>query len=114
MDFACKKFNLDEIVRCSLTLTKAEFKILEFLMKNSTKKFSSIELANKLNLELSTIQRSMKKMTEKNIVTRSQVNLQKAGYTFVYCICNKIEIKNIIKSTITTWTNRFNQEIENW
>lgn len=114
MNFACKQFNLDDVVRCSLSLTKAEFKILEFLMKNSTKRISSNDISESLKLDLSTVQRSMKKMTEKNIVRRSQINLAGAGYTFVYCICNKQEIKDQIKKIINSWTEKFHSEIENW
>ena len=114
MDFGCKRFNLDEVVRCSLNLTKAEFKILEFLMKNHAKKFESSDIAKALKLDRSTVQRSMKKMTEKNIVRRSQINLEGAGYTFVYCICNKQEIKIFIKSIIRGWVDKFDSEIERW
>ncbi len=114
MDFACKQFNLDEVVKCSLSLTRAEFEILEFLMKNSAKKFHSSDIAKSTKLDLSTVQRSMKKMSEKNIVRRSQINLDGAGYTFVYCVCNKQEIKDLIKATIKGWADKFDSEIERW
>lgn len=114
MNFACKKFNLDETIRCSLNLTKAEFKILQFLMRNNTKRFESKDIARELNLELSTIQRSMKKMNEKEIITRSQVNLENAGYTYSYCICEKQKIKAKIKEIINGWSKIFEQEIERW
>ena len=113
MDFACKSFSLDELIRCSLGLTKAEYKILDFLMKNQTKKFNTEMLSKNLRLDLSTIQRSMKKMNEKKLVKRSQINLS-VGYSFVYCICNKKDIKQIISSNIKNWTDNFYLEIEKW
>lgn len=114
MEFACKNFNLDEIIRCGLNLTKADFKVLEFLMKNSTKRIDSNLLAKELNLELSTIQRSLKGMYEQGLVRRSQINLKSGGYSFVYCVCDKKDIKNKIKEIIQNWTDKFNLEINKW
>lgn len=113
IDFACKKFYVEDIVRCSFNLTKTEFKIFQFMVKNSAKKFSTNNIANSLNIDVSTVQRSMKKMHEKNIVRRSQINLE-AGYNFVYCICDKYEIKKSVKDIIKNWTNKFDKEIEKW
>jgi len=49
IDFACKKFDLKEVIRCSLNFTKTEFKILEYLMENSNKKFTTQEISKYLN-----------------------------------------------------------------
>ncbi len=114
INFACKKIDLNEVIRCSLNLTKAEFKILEFFMKNSSKRFESKEVSKSLNLELSTVQRSLKKMNEKGIIKRSQINLKNAGYTYSYCLCEKKEIKEIIKQTVKGWMENFEKEIKRW
>ncbi len=114
INFACKQFDLEETIRCSFSLTKAEFKIFKFLMKNNTKRFESKELAKELHLELSTVQRSMKKMSENGIIIRSKVNLENAGYTYSYCICEKYKIKNKVKEIIQSQTNKFEEEIEKW
>ncbi len=114
INFACKKVDLNEAIRCSLNLTKAEFKILDFFMKNSAKRFESKEIAIELGLELSTVQRSMKKMNEKGIIKRSQINLEKAGYTYAYCLCEKKDIKEIIKQTVNGWMESFEKEIGRW
>lgn len=114
INFACKKVDLNEVIRCSLNLTKAEFKILDFFMKNSSKRFESKEIAVELGLELSTVQRSMKKMSEKGVIRRSQINLEKAGYTYSYCLCDKKEIKDLIKKTVNGWMGSFEKEIGRW
>jgi predicted transcriptional regulator len=113
MNFACRNFSIDEVVRCSLELTKSEFRILEFLMKHA-KRISSQEIAKTLKLELSTVQRSMKKLSSKKIVRKSQINLSSGGYSFFYCICDKREIKSIIKQIIQKWYNEFDQELNKW
>ncbi len=114
MEFACKKFNLDEIVRCSLNLTKADFKILQFLMKNSSKRIDTNFIASNLDLDLSTVQRSLKKMHQSEIVRRSQINLKFGGYSYAYCICDKKSIKDKIKAIINNWVEKFNTEINKW
>lgn len=114
MEFACKNFNLNEVVRCSLNLSKADFKILQFFMSNPTRRVGTHIISKELNLELSTVQRSLKKMHQNNLVKRSQINLESGGYSFVYCICDKKEIKEKIKGIIDNWTEKFEEEINKW
>jgi predicted transcriptional regulator len=114
MEFACKNFDIEEIIRCGLNLTKADFTILQFLMQNSKNKLDTNIISSKLSLELSTVQRSLKKMYQEKIVKRSQINIKSGGYSFVYCICDKKEIKDKIKGIINNWTEKFNLEINNW
>jgi len=113
MEFACKNFNLEEVIRCSLKLSKSDFKILGLLINNPHKKLDTAFISSKLNLDLSTVQRSLKKMNEQNIVKRSQINLKSGGYFFVYHSDTK-EIKKAVKEIINNWVNKFNFEIERW
>ena len=53
IDFACKKFDIQEVVKCSLGLSKSEFKMLKFLIENENQ-FTTEELAEALNLDKST------------------------------------------------------------
>jgi predicted transcriptional regulator len=114
MEFACKNFNIEEVIRCSLRLTKSDYKILKLLMENSNKKLDTNYIASKLNIDLSTVQRSLKKMNERKLVRRSQINLEKGGYSFIYCICDKEEIRYSVKKIIYNWVDKFNSEIERW
>ena len=34
IDFACKRFEMSEVIKCSLALSKAEFKLFDFFIKN--------------------------------------------------------------------------------
>lgn len=114
MEFACKNFDLDRIIRCGLSLTKADFRILEFLMKNPKKKIDTNLLSRELNLDLSTVQRALKKMYEQQLVKRSQINLPSGGYSFVYYVCDKKEVKGKVKRIIKEWTDKFDLEINRW
>ena len=85
IDFACKKFDLEEVVKCSLGLSKSEFKLLKFLIEND-KEFTTEKLSEKLKLDKSTIQRAVKKMHEKGLIRRGQINQSVGGYVFLYRI----------------------------
>ena len=114
IDFACKKFDIEEIVKCSLNLSKSDFNILKFLLKNSANKFSTEEIASKLNLDQSTIQRSVKKLYKKGLISRSQMNKEGGGYLFYYKIKNKAEINNQILSIIDNWVHTVKENIKKW
>lgn len=114
IDFACKKFDIQEIVKCSLALSKSDFNILKFLLKDSSKKFGTEELAHKLKLDQSTIQRSVKKLYEKGLISRSQMNKEGGGYLFYYKIKNKAEINSLILGIIDNWTHAVKENIKKW
>jgi len=66
IDFACKTFELNEIVKCGLGLTKSDMRVMNFLMRKR-KIYSSFEIAEELSLDASTVQRALKKLHEKKI-----------------------------------------------
>jgi predicted transcriptional regulator len=114
MNFACKNFKIEEVIRCSLSLTKAEFKMLEYFMRNQSEKISTDKISKDLGLNLSTVQRCVKKMTEEEILRRTQLNIRNGGYLFYYCVCDKREIKTKIKDIIKKWFEKTNEEITKW
>jgi predicted transcriptional regulator len=114
INFACKRFDLEEIVKCSLGLTKADYSIIMYLIKHDIDQKTTQEISEKLELDLSTVQRSIKKLFTKKLVKRLQKNLEKGGYIFLYQIQNKQEIRNQIKQIIQNWSNNVEKEIDNW
>ena len=50
IDFACKTFNIENIIKCSLGLTKSEYKILGFFIDNPENYFTSEEISKELSL----------------------------------------------------------------
>lgn len=114
IDFACKTIKIDDIIKCSLNLSKAELKILRFFSTNSQKHYTTEEIAKNLNLNLSTVQRATKKMSEKKILGKIQKNLEKGGYIFEYKIKEKEEVKKIILQIVHSWTKQVEDKICNW
>jgi predicted transcriptional regulator len=113
IDFACKRFEIEEIVRCGFGLSKADYNILVILMKNNGNGLTTRELAQELKLDLSTTQRSVKKLFEKDIVSRSQFNLD-SGYLYKYAIRDKKLIKDKIVVIIHGWVGGVENSIKNW
>lgn len=114
IDFACKTFDLDEIVKCALGLTKADFKILEYLLKNDDSPIATEDLAGKLSLNLSTVQRAVKKLHERNVLLRTQQNIDGGGYLYRYKIKNKPELRNLIMEIVKGWTKKVETSLNHW
>jgi len=113
IDFACKRFELKEVIKCGLGLTKSDFTIMDFLVKNR-KTFNSNDLAEKLSLDLSTVQRSLKNLNERNVVIRSQNNLSGGGYVYFYKINDKVIIKDLMMKIINGWVKKVEYELDKW
>lgn len=111
ISFACKDIELSELIRCSFDLNKTDYTVLDFLIKNE-KEFSVNEISKALKLERSSVQKAIKNLVEKNLVQRWQVNLTKGGYSFIYSIKNKEQIKEDIITIIDGWHKKVKEEIK--
>jgi predicted transcriptional regulator len=114
INFACKNIELDEVVRCSLNLSNAEFRLISFFVKHPDKNFSTLELSKKLSLDKSTIQRGVKKLHGKGLLFRTQLNQSVGGYLFKYRIKNKSEIKKKILEILESWNSKVRKELRDW
>lgn len=114
IDFACQEFDLDEVIKCSLGLTKADYKLMLHFLNSRDDWTTTTELSKKLRLTLSTIQRCVKSLHEKNILDRRQENLDGGGYTFIYKLKNKQELKSRVSDTIHSWVKKFDKELDKW
>ena len=114
IDFACKKFNLDEVIRCSLGFTKTEFKIMKYMILNSEKEFTTQKISEILKIGLSTSQKAINKINEKGLVKRNQKNFEKGGYIFIYSIKDKVVLEKEILKIIHNWTKKVEVELKGW
>jgi len=114
IDFACRQFNLDDIIKCGLGLTKAEFKVFCFFVDNDGKEFTSGEIEKRTGLDLTTAQKAVKKLSGKKIITRSQKNLDNGGYIFRYKCSSKKDIRETLKAIIRKWSGVVEEKIDTW
>jgi predicted transcriptional regulator len=111
MDITCGRLDIKDIIACSLSLKKSEYKIFEVLLK-SKENLTIQQLSDKLKLDRTTIQKILKVLTSKGLILRYQQNLENGGYIFNYTIKNKLEVKNFIKSALKAWYEASMQQID--
>lgn len=112
IDFACQNIDLTQVVRCSLGLTRAEYRVLINALK--TKNFTVEKMSNKMGLDRTTIQKGLSKLLKKGLVERRQLNRDSGGYTYVYAAKDVETVKKKVKTTIRTWAKRTEKEVETW
>jgi len=113
MQFACKQLNLDEVVKCSLGLTRAEYRVLKKYM-NLKNQVTLAQLAKKTNLDRTTVQKASLKLVEKGLLSRSQHNRESGGYEFLYKIKDKDEIRNKARSIVRDWYKAVDEGLNSW
>jgi len=111
INFACKTIKIEELIKCSFSLTKTEYNVLIYLLKSNSLPIT--KLSSKLKLERTSIQKSITNLMEKDLVTRKKIILEKGGYTFLYQSKNKNLIKKQIISLIESWSKSAKKQIRN-
>lgn len=114
IDFACKTFELDEIVKCALGLSKADYRILRFMIHECEQPFTSEMLAKRLGLNLSTVQRALKKLHEKDVIFRTQQNMEGGGYVFVYQPKDPKALRKKVVEIVHRWAKQVERNITKW
>ena len=103
-----------DVIKCALNLTKADLNVMKYFLNEEEQWFDTDYLSKALKLDISTIQRSVKKLHEKEILQRSQQNLDGGGYVYKYKVNSRAKIKNIIMTVVNSWADRLEQELEKW
>lgn len=103
-----KDFNeetdLNDVIKCTLNLTKKEMVIFEFFKLNNDDYYTTEDLSREINLDLSTVQRGVKKMALLKIIERKQNNLENGSYLFLYKCKTKADIKFVILERFFEWS----------
>lgn len=113
LDFACKQFDIKDVIKCALGLSRAEFSLVGFLLGND-EWITAEEMARSLKLDVSTVQRGLKKLTQKEVVQRRQNNLEQGGYVFFYKLKDKKVLRKIILNIVEKWKQRVEKEVSLW
>jgi len=113
MSFACKRIDFKDIVMCSFDLNKTEYALFLFLIKQK-ESLSASDIGEKLHKDRTTVQKAVKRLVEKNLVAKHQINLDAGGYTFVYGIKNKEELRQMILHIVNSWHKNVLESIQKW
>jgi predicted transcriptional regulator len=112
VDFACRRFPIDQVLRCSFGLSNAEFLVMKTLLSRGEK--SVEELSTLLGKDRTTVQRTMKPLLAKGLVRRRQYNLESGGYQYGYTPQDREAIKRRIQEHFDHFTRTVNEEIGRW
>jgi predicted transcriptional regulator len=113
ISFACRDIEFKDLLRCSFELNKTEYNVLMFLLR-SNKFYTAIKLGELMELDRTTVQKAIKRLAEKELVTRKQENLDKGGYLFHYGINNRDDIKERMQKIVEAWHEEVVKEIKRW
>ena len=102
VSFACKNITHEDLVRCSFNLNRTDYNLLIFLMEDETER-TATDIANRMGLERTTVQKAVKNLLRKQLVIRFRKNLSGGGYTYFYTVRGKDEIKNRMKDIVREW-----------
>jgi len=109
--FSCKKITEEELTRCSFNLNKTEYNVLIFLLRND-KMRTIFQISKAMELERTTIQKAIKNLVEKGLAKKTQKNLSRGGYIFLYKPNNKDEIKSKMKGLTYKWYKNVEETID--
>ncbi len=107
----CKQMNSRELIQCTFGLSKTELKIFLFLLK-SNRSVPSNDIAKEIDLDRTTVQKSMKGLLDRDIIIRRQINLDNGGYLFLYNVKEKEELKEQMKKIIHTWASNVELQLD--
>ena len=113
MDFVCRIITIEDILKCSYGLNKTEISILKYLIEEK-EELSIEEIQKKIKKDRTTIQRSVKRIFEEDLIKRRQINLEKGGYVFIYSSKPKSELKEKVIKIFDGFKESVGKEIQRW
>ena len=113
INFVCRTIRLEDILRCSFGLNKTEIAIMKFLLEEK-EELTIEEVMKKIKRDRTTIQRAVKRLFEKDLIKRRQINLDKGGYVFIYSPKPKQELKDKVFNIFESFKESVGKEIQKW
>ncbi|WP_421078119.1 helix-turn-helix domain-containing protein [Methanothermococcus sp. Ax23] len=104
----CSTFTLESIMCCMFGIKTFDVAVYLSLLKNGASRVNDI--AELLNRDRSTIQRSVQSLVNAGLVKRKQINLKEGGYFYKYEAVPFSEVKEVIKDTMEKWC----KEVTGW
>ncbi|GBE55369.1 MAG TPA: GntR family transcriptional regulator [Euryarchaeota archaeon] len=103
-----RELTLIDIMGCMFGLKKLETSIyIELVEENS---MTVNDLVERFDKDRSTIQRALQNLTITGLIYREQKNIRNGGYYYVYKAAPFRDIKDIMKVSITRWS----EAVMNW
>ena len=85
-----------------------------FLEKRGEVECTTVSMAKGLKLDLTTVQKAVKKLAEKGVIDRHQKNLSGGGYVYFYEFSSRAKVRRIVKEIISDWHKKVDEKIDKW
>ena len=113
LNFVCRTVTLEQVLRCSFGLNKTEISILRHLLYQKEEE-NIEEIMKQVKKDRTTIQRGVKRLFQKELLKRRQLNLKDGGYVFIYSARPKAELKEKNNKIFHTFQEMVGAEIQKW
>jgi len=108
LNMPCSTFTLESIMCCVFGLKAFDIAVYFEILKRNPSKIN--EIADILNRDRSTIQRSAQSLMNAGLIVRKQINIKEGGYFYKYEAIPFSEVKELIKKSMEQWCN----EVRMW
>ncbi|ABR53929.1 transcriptional regulator, TrmB [Methanococcus vannielii SB] len=108
LNMPCSTFTLESIMCCVFGLKAFDVAVYFEILKNNPSKIN--EVADSLNRDRSTIQRSAQNLINAGLLVRKQINIKEGGYFYKYEAISFLEVKELVKKSMEQWCI----EVRNW
>ncbi|WP_459202528.1 helix-turn-helix domain-containing protein [Methanococcus sp. CF] len=98
----CNTFTLENIMCCVFGLKAFDVAVYFEILKCRPAKIN--EIADALNRERSTIQRSAQNLMNAGLILRKQINIKEGGYYYNYEAVPFPDVKEKIKKSMNDWS----------
>jgi len=71
-------------------------------------------MTEEMGLNLTTVQKAVKKLAEKGVIVRHQKNLVAGGYVYVYECVSRAKVRGIVKGIVREWYQKVEGRIDRW
>ena len=99
------------MLKCSFGLTKAGCSVLKEFLNQPGRVWISDGLAERTGHDLATVQRALKHLFERGVLSRRQQNREAGGYEYVYELKDESELLALIESTLDEWVLQAKREV---
>ncbi|MBD3389356.1 hypothetical protein GF415_00155 [Candidatus Micrarchaeota archaeon] len=113
MQFACNDIDMDEVAKCSLGLTKAEYRVF-CKYRTLKKKVPLAELSGRTGLDRTTVQKASLKLVQKGLLSRFQHNRERGGYEYLYEIEDREMIRSKVREIVRSWWEQVDEGLKWW
>ena len=113
ISFACQNIDFKDVIMCSFSLNKTEYALLIFLLGQQGR-LSATSIGKHLNKDRTTVQKAIKKLVDTQLVSKYQINLESGGYTFVYAVKEKEELRRRILQIVQAWSDNVVAAVKSW